>query len=51
MNTIYICPDCEHEFVQGEYDYNYDYATLDFECPVCGWTGTDHTVETEEEEQ
>lgn len=46
MKTNYICPDCGHEFIQGEFDYNYDYATLDFECPDCGWTGTDSTVET-----
>ena len=46
MKTTYICPDCGHEFIQGEFNYNYDYATLDFECPDCGWTGTDSTVET-----
>lgn len=50
MKTTYICPDCGHEFQQGEYDYNYDYANLEFECPHCGWEGTDSNVDTDEED-
>ena len=50
MKTTYICPDCGHEFQQGEYNYNYDYANLEFECPDCGWEGTDSDVETDEED-
>lgn len=50
MKTTYICPDCGHEFQQGEYNYNYDYANLEFECPNCGWEGTDSDVETDEED-
>ena len=45
MKTIYICPKCGHEFEQGEWNYNYDHANLEFECPECDWTGTDSTVE------
>ena len=51
MNTTtYICPDCGHEFQQGEYDYNYDFGNLEFECPDCGWCGTDSQVETDDDE-
>jgi DNA-directed RNA polymerase subunit RPC12/RpoP len=50
MDTIYICPDCGHEFQQGEYGYDYDYNVLEFECPHCGWYGTDSTVETDDDE-
>ena len=40
MNTTtYICPNCGHEFQQGEYNYNYDYGSLWFDCPDCGWDG------------
>lgn len=35
----FFCPKCNHEFVQGESNYNYVTALLDFECPECGWTG------------
>lgn len=37
----YICPECGHEFVQGQWDYSYDWNVLEFECPDCGWTGND----------
>lgn len=49
MKTNYICPDCGHEFEQGEYDYNYDYNVLEFDCPFCGWSGNDNTVEIDDE--
>ena len=49
MNTTYICPDCGHEFQQGEFDYNYDSGNLDFYCPECGWSGTDISVDEYEE--
>jgi DNA-directed RNA polymerase subunit RPC12/RpoP len=39
-DETYYCPECGHEFVQGEWNYNYDTANLDFECPECGWYGT-----------
>ena len=51
MDTTYICPNCGHEFKQGEYDYDYDYGVLRFECPDCEWYGTDSTVETDEDEE
>lgn len=43
----YICPDCGHEFEQGESNYNYDTGYLDFECPECGWYGNDNDVISE----
>lgn len=43
-NLIYICPECEHVFIQGEWDYNYDTALLDFQCPECGWEGNEKAV-------
>lgn len=49
METKYICPDCGHEFEQGEYGYNYDYNVLEFDCPFCGWSGNDNTVEIDDE--
>lgn len=46
MNTTkFFCPDCGREFKQGEYEYNYEYGTLEFECPLCGWIGTDSNVD------
>lgn len=47
----YVCPDCGHVFKQGEYDYNYDTALLDFVCPECGWEGNENYIEHEEEEE
>lgn len=41
----YICPDCGMEFEQGDWNYNYETAQLDFECFVCGWQGTENEVE------
>ena len=49
MEQKYYCPECGHEFVQGESNYNYDTAKLDFECPECGWCGTDEEVDDEPE--
>lgn len=51
MDFKYICPVCEHEFEQGEFDYDYDFNVLNFECPFCGWVGTDENVETNEEDE
>ena len=45
----YICPSCGHVFEQGEYNYNYNTALLDFECPECGWYGNEFETEDEEE--
>lgn len=42
---IYICPECGHKFVQGEWNYNEDTAMLDFECPECGWYGDETSVD------
>lgn len=52
----YICPKCGHVFKQGEYDYNYDTAHLDFVCSECDWQGNEQEViwgneEDEEEEK
>ena len=44
------CPECGHEFVQGEYNYNYDSGCLDFECPECDWQGTDLMVDHDDED-
>ena len=49
MEEKYYCPECGHEFVQGEWNYNYDTAKLDFECPECGWSGTENEVDDEPE--
>lgn len=49
MKATYICPECGHKFEQGEWNYNYDFANLEFECPDCGWTGTDSTVKTDDD--
>ena len=46
----YVCPNCGHVFKQGEWDYNYETALLDFKCPDCDWEGNENEVETEEEE-
>lgn len=50
----FICPKCGHVFKQGEYEYNYDTAKLDFVCPECDWEGNEHGVkwvgEEDEEE-
>lgn len=40
----YICPNCGHKFVQGEYEYNYDSGMLDFNCPDCDWSGNENDV-------
>ena len=40
----YYCPECGFGLVQGDWDYNYETAHLDFECPCCGWTGTENDV-------
>jgi hypothetical protein len=48
--STYYCPECEHNFEQGEWDYNYDTANLDFECPCCGWYGTYYDVIDEDDE-
>lgn len=44
MNEKKFCPKCGHEFEQGEYNYNYDSALLDYTCPECGWEGTEEYV-------
>lgn len=44
MSTKYYCPECGLEFRQGDWNYNYETANLDFKCPCCGWTGTDNNV-------
>ena len=43
-SDAYICPNCGHVFEQGEYDFNYDSALLDFVCPECGWEGNENVL-------
>ena len=47
----YICPKCGHVFKQGEYDYNYDTAHLDFVCSECDWQGNEQEVKWGDEEE
>ena len=47
---LYLCPNCGHEFEQGEYGYDYDFNVLEFDCPDCGWWGTDSKVKTHDED-
>lgn len=41
MEEKKFCPHCGHQFVQGEGNYNYDTALIDYTCPDCGWEGTE----------
>ena len=51
MNNItYVCPNCGHVFEQGEWDFNYDTALLDFCCPECDWEGNETMLEDENED-
>lgn len=45
----YYCPECGHEFVQGEGNFNYDTALIDFECAECGWSGNEYQAKNDEE--
>lgn len=47
----YFCPHCGHQFEQGESNYNYDTALLDFECNECGWEGNETQLEREDEDE
>lgn len=47
----FICPKCGHVFKQGEYEYNYDTAKLDFVCPECDWEGNEQGVKYKTEEE
>jgi DNA-directed RNA polymerase subunit RPC12/RpoP len=40
----YVCPECGHEFRQGEYGFDYDTALLYFRCPECEWEGSERDV-------
>jgi predicted RNA-binding Zn-ribbon protein involved in translation (DUF1610 family) len=40
----YVCPNCGETLVQGDWNYNYDTGLLDFECPICLWSGTENEV-------
>ncbi len=44
MEEKKFCPNCGHEFVQGESNYNYDTANTDYHCPNCEWEGTHEQV-------
>lgn len=48
MEEKKYCPDCGHEFKQGESEYNYGTGNTDYECPECGWCGN-HTQVSEVE--
>lgn len=43
----YYCPICGEQFEQGDWNYNYDTALLDFECSMCGWCGNENEVDVE----
>jgi hypothetical protein len=43
----YYCPICGEQFEQGDWNYNYDTALLDFECSICGWGGNENEVDVE----
>ena len=45
----YYCPICGEPFEQGDWNYNYDTALLDFECSICDWSGTEKEVGVEYE--
>ena len=47
----YICPICGHVFKQGEYNYNYDTALLDFVCSDCDWKGNEKEVKWNTDEE
>lgn len=34
-----FCPICGHKFKQGEYNFNYDTALIDYTCHNCDWEG------------
>lgn len=44
MEEKMYCPECGHEFVQGESNYNYETANTDYVCPECGWEGNHNEV-------
>ena len=44
MENKYHCPLCGHQFEQGECNFNYDTALLDFTCPECDWEGNENQV-------
>lgn len=39
MNEKKYCPECGHEFEQGEYGYCYEDGNTYYTCPDCGWEG------------
>lgn len=43
----YYCPNCGEQFEHGDWNYNYDTALLDFECPICGWCGNEKEIDIE----
>lgn len=49
METKKYCPECGHEFKQGESDFNYDTADTVCTCPECGWEGAAPLDDEEEE--
>jgi predicted RNA-binding Zn-ribbon protein involved in translation (DUF1610 family) len=40
----FYCPECGEVFAQGAFDYDYGTGLLNFECPCCGWYGTENEV-------
>lgn len=39
MEPKMYCPECGHEFKQGESDYIYETGDTVCTCPECGWEG------------
>ena len=50
MEQKTYCPECGHEFKQGESDYNYETGDTVCTCPECGWEGTAPDDEENEED-
>lgn len=50
METKKYCPECGHEFKQGESDFNYGTGDTVYTCPECGWEGAAPLDDEEEDE-
>lgn len=46
MEEKKYCPNCGHEFVQGESNFNYETGNTDYHCTHCEWEGTQFNIMT-----